>query len=146
MIREDIVFDLLKVAKKRGMIATMSSNGFWGKKQATAWRTVAALKRAGVVRITISYDRYHAKFQGPEPALGNNNSVREKDTGQKVTGPAGAVGAAVVTITDGMENQSREFGRKDVLRLVKDEHEIAQLLFLTPGTVRAVLDEASVQA
>jgi organic radical activating enzyme len=69
MIREDIVFDLLKVAKKRGMIATMSSNGFWGKKQATAWRTVSALKRAGVARITISYDRYHAKFQGPEPAL-----------------------------------------------------------------------------
>jgi Predicted Fe-S oxidoreductases len=27
MIREDIVFDLLKVARKRGMIATMSSNG-----------------------------------------------------------------------------------------------------------------------
>ncbi len=26
-----------------------------------------------------------------------------------------------MTITDGMENQSREFGRKDVLRLVKDK-------------------------
>src|SRR6478672_329830 len=69
MIREDIVCDLLKVARKRGMIATISSNGFWGKNQATAWRTVAALKRAGLARITISYDRYHAKFQGPQPAL-----------------------------------------------------------------------------
>jgi hypothetical protein len=69
MIREDIVFDILRVARKRGMAATLSSNGFWGKKQSTAWRTVAALKRAGVARVTISYDRYHAKFQGPEPAL-----------------------------------------------------------------------------
>ncbi len=69
MIREKLVFDLLRVAKKRGMLSTMSSNGFWGKRQSTAWRTVAALKRAGLRRLTISYDRYHAKFQGPEPAL-----------------------------------------------------------------------------
>ncbi len=69
MIREKLVFDLLAAARQRGMIATLSSNGFWGRRQATAWRTVAALKRAGVVRITISYDRYHAQFQGPQPAL-----------------------------------------------------------------------------
>ncbi len=69
MIREKIVFDLLKVARKRGMLATMSSNGFWGKRQSAAWRTVSALKRAGMQRITISYDRYHAQFQGPQPAL-----------------------------------------------------------------------------
>jgi MoaA/NifB/PqqE/SkfB family radical SAM enzyme len=69
MIREDIVFDLLRVARKRGMTSTLSSNGFWGKRQSTAWRTVAALKRAGVARITVSYDRYHAQFQGPQPAL-----------------------------------------------------------------------------
>ena len=69
MIREKIVFDLLRVAKKRGMGATLTSNGFWGKRQSTAWRTVAALKRAGTARLTISYDRYHAQFQGPQPAL-----------------------------------------------------------------------------
>jgi organic radical activating enzyme len=69
MIREDIVFELLRVAKKRGMMTTMSSNGFWGKRQSNAWRTVAALKRADLKRVTISYDRYHAQFQGPQPAL-----------------------------------------------------------------------------
>lgn len=69
MIREEIVFDMLRAARKRGMTATVSSNGFWGKRQTKAWRTVAALKRAGVGRITISYDRYHAQFQGPQPAL-----------------------------------------------------------------------------
>src|SRR6476646_1925676 len=61
MIREDIVFDLLRI------VTTLSSNGFWGRKQSTAWRTVSALKRADLGRITISYDRYHAKFQGPQP-------------------------------------------------------------------------------
>ena len=69
MIREKLVFDLLRAAKKRGMLTTMSSNGFWGKRQTNAWRTVAALKRAGMGRLTISYDRYHAQFQGPQPAL-----------------------------------------------------------------------------
>lgn len=69
MIREKLVFELLRIAKKRGLSTTMSSNGFWGRKQPTAWRKVAALKRAGLARITISYDRYHAEFQGPEPAL-----------------------------------------------------------------------------
>ncbi len=69
MIREKIVFDLLRLAKKRGLATTISSNGFWGRNRTTAWRKVAALKRAGLGRITISYDRYHAEFQGPEPAL-----------------------------------------------------------------------------
>ncbi|MGH9424364.1 MAG: radical SAM protein, partial [Thermoanaerobaculia bacterium] len=69
MIREKLVFELLRVAKQRGMIATISSNGFWGRRPPNALRLVAALKRAGIARITISYDRYHAQFQGPQPAL-----------------------------------------------------------------------------
>ena len=69
MIREKLVFDILRIARKRGIATTLSSNGFWGRKPAAAWRKVAALKRAGLGRITISYDRYHAEFQGPEPAL-----------------------------------------------------------------------------
>ncbi|HEX5577795.1 MAG TPA: radical SAM protein, partial [Gemmatimonadaceae bacterium] len=69
MIREKLVFEILRIARKRGMSTTLSSNGFWGRKPATAWRKVAALKRAGLGRVTISYDRYHAEFQGPGPAL-----------------------------------------------------------------------------
>jgi hypothetical protein len=69
MIREKLVFEILRIARKRGLVTTLSSNGFWGRKPATAWRKVAALKRAGLGRVTISYDRYHAEFQGPEPAL-----------------------------------------------------------------------------
>ena len=69
MIREKILLEMLRLAKKRGLACTISSNGFWGKNPATAWRKVRTLKRAGLDRITISYDRYHAEFQGPEPAL-----------------------------------------------------------------------------
>ena len=69
MIREKLVLDLLRTARARGLATTLSSNGFWGRNPANAWRKVATLKRAGLGRITISYDRYHAEFQGPEPAL-----------------------------------------------------------------------------
>ncbi len=69
MIRETVVFQLLRLGQKRGLATTMSSNGFWGRNRTTAWRKVAALKHAGLGRLTISYDRYHAEFQGPEPAL-----------------------------------------------------------------------------
>jgi hypothetical protein len=69
MLREKLVFRILSVARKRGLTSTLSSNGFWGRRQPAAWRKVGRLKRAGLSRITISYDRYHAEFQGPEPAL-----------------------------------------------------------------------------
>src|SRR5688572_5832306 len=69
MIREKLVLELLRIARARGLVTTLSSNGYWGRNRANAWRKVAALKRAGLDRLTISYDRYHAEFQGPEPAL-----------------------------------------------------------------------------
>ena len=69
MLREKLVFELLKAARKRNMGSNLSTNAFWGRNRANAWRKVAALQRAGLGRITISYDRYHAEFQGSEPAL-----------------------------------------------------------------------------
>lgn len=69
MLREKLVFEILRVAKKRGIATTLSTNGFWGRNPANAWRKVRALKRAGLSRITVSYDRYHAEFQGHQPAL-----------------------------------------------------------------------------
>ncbi|MEO8577611.1 MAG: nucleotidyltransferase family protein [Gemmatimonadales bacterium] len=69
MLREKLVLELLKAAKKRGMGSNLSTNGFWGRSRAKAWSKVATLKRAGLGRITVSYDRYHAEFQGAEPAL-----------------------------------------------------------------------------
>lgn len=68
MLREKLVLVILGITKKRGLVSTLSTNGFWGRNRATAWRKVASLKGAGLGRITLSYDRYHAEFQGPEPA------------------------------------------------------------------------------
>jgi len=69
MMREKLVFDIIRMSKRRSVVTTMSSNGFWGRKPASAWRKVGQLKRLGLSRLTISYDRYHAEFQGAEPAL-----------------------------------------------------------------------------
>src|SRR5690349_6185449 len=57
MLREKLVFEILRIARKRGISTTLSTNGFWGKNPANAWRKVRALKRAGLGRITVSFDR-----------------------------------------------------------------------------------------
>lgn len=69
MIREKIVFDLLKQAQQLGMMTSITTNGFWGKSPQKAEQTVARLKAAGLSLLTISYDRYHAEYQGPEPSV-----------------------------------------------------------------------------
>jgi len=69
MLREKLVLEILKLARTRGIVCTMSTNGFWGRNPATAWRKVRVLRKLGLARMTVSYDRYHAEFQGPEPAL-----------------------------------------------------------------------------
>ena len=69
MLREQLVLEILRRAKRHGLPVAMATNGFWGKKRTAAWQKVRALKRAGLGKLTVSYDRYHAEFQGPEPAL-----------------------------------------------------------------------------
>jgi MoaA/NifB/PqqE/SkfB family radical SAM enzyme len=69
MLREKEVLVLIKQVRKHGIACLMTSNGFWGKNPAAAARKLRALRRAGLVGLTISYDRYHAQFQGPQPAL-----------------------------------------------------------------------------
>ena len=67
MLREKLVIRLMSIAKKRGLASAMSTNGFWGKSLPAARRTLASLHKAGMSLLTLSYDRYHAEFQGPEP-------------------------------------------------------------------------------
>ena len=69
MLRENILFELLDEAQKLGMLSTVTSNGFWGKSPEKAQQIVARMKSAGVRLLTISYDRYHADYQGSEPAV-----------------------------------------------------------------------------
>jgi pyruvate-formate lyase-activating enzyme len=67
MIREKLVVRLMSIAKKRGLVSAITTNGFWGKTLPDARRTIASMCKAGLGFFTLSYDRYHAEFQGPEP-------------------------------------------------------------------------------
>ena len=69
MLRENIVLDMMRECQRLGLTTALSSNGFWGKTPQRARETVARLKEAGLSLVTISYDRYHADYQGPEPAV-----------------------------------------------------------------------------
>jgi len=62
----DTTLALIREVKALGMGVALTSNGFWGKTPEGAERTVARFVEAELGQITISYDRYHAQFQGPE--------------------------------------------------------------------------------
>jgi hypothetical protein len=69
MLREQLVTRLVRLATRSGMSAAITTNGFWGKSASSAFTTVKRLRKAGLGLLTLSYDRYHAQFQGPEPGL-----------------------------------------------------------------------------
>jgi hypothetical protein len=67
MLRQDLVLRLMSLARKCGLTTAITTNGFWGQTLSSARRTMSALRAEGLGLLTLSYDRYHAKFQGPEP-------------------------------------------------------------------------------
>ena len=69
MMRQKLVLRLMREAQRLGVRSAMATNGFWGRTPAAATRHLRALIKAGLSRLTVSYDRYHAEFQGPEPAV-----------------------------------------------------------------------------
>lgn len=77
MLREKLLLAMLREAKRLGLTTSLASNGFWGKTPDRARQTVALLKDAGLRLATISYDRYHADFQGSEPAINIARAAQE---------------------------------------------------------------------
>lgn len=69
MLRAPVVLRLARECRRLGMATSLVTNGFWGRSALQARRHVRALKRAGVSSLTVSYDSYHADFQGPDPVL-----------------------------------------------------------------------------
>ena len=69
MLREQVVLQLLRECRRLGLAAAMTTNGFWGSTLSDARRRLKALRRAGLGLLTVSYDRYHAEFQDPQPIL-----------------------------------------------------------------------------
>ena len=77
MIREKLVVRLMSIAKKRGLVSAMTTNGFWGKTLSDARRTLGSLCKSGLSLLTLSYDRYHAEFQGPAPGQNILRAAKE---------------------------------------------------------------------
>ncbi|MFA5504375.1 MAG: radical SAM protein [Vulcanimicrobiota bacterium] len=68
LIRHRLLFELMELAHTRyGITTAIVSNGFWGKKPERARDFFHQMVKHGLVRLAISYDRFHAKFMGPEP-------------------------------------------------------------------------------
>jgi len=63
MLRQSDVLALIRHARRKGLNVTIATNGFWGGTAAQAERIVRRLRRAGLLTLTISPDRYHAPFQ-----------------------------------------------------------------------------------
>lgn len=85
MLRQDLVLRLVEIAKRAGLAASVTTNGFWGQTLPAARRTLSALRKAGLTFFTLSYDRYHAKFQGPEPARNIVRAAEELGVPMNVT-------------------------------------------------------------
>jgi MoaA/NifB/PqqE/SkfB family radical SAM enzyme len=77
MLRMRLVLRLMREAKRLGMVSAMTTNGFWGRTPSGALRLMHAMQKAGLGALTISYDRYHAEFQGHEPALNIARAAEE---------------------------------------------------------------------
>ena len=69
MLRPKLLLRLVQEAKRLGLVSGMATNGYWGKKPRLARSYLREMVRNRLEYLTISYDRYHADFMGPEPIL-----------------------------------------------------------------------------
>ena len=69
MLREEVALSLIRECRRLGLGTRIATNGFWGRTPERAERTLDALVDAGLGGMTVSYDRFHASFQGPEPVV-----------------------------------------------------------------------------
>ena len=69
MLRERVALEMVRECCRLGVSSRVVTNGFWGRTQDRAERTLDAFLDAGLTFMTVSYDRFHAAFQGPEPVV-----------------------------------------------------------------------------
>jgi pyruvate-formate lyase-activating enzyme len=69
MLRERVALDVVRECRRLGIGTRITTNGFWGRSPERARRTMGDLLDAGLHALTVSYDRFHAAFQGPEPVV-----------------------------------------------------------------------------
>ena len=85
MLRPSVVLRLVSECRRLGMASTMTTNGFWGRTPFQARKHLRALKRAGLCTLVVSYDKYHADFQGPGPIRNIALAARRFDIPLNVT-------------------------------------------------------------
>ena len=69
MLRERAALEVLRECRRLGVATRVTTNGFWGRTPERARRTLSAMLDAGMSGLTVSYDRFHAAFQGPAPVV-----------------------------------------------------------------------------
>ena len=77
MLRESLLLRLMETAQARGVSTSMTSNGYWGKDPVEAEEKLKALRKAGLILLTISYDPFHEAFL-PIEAVQNIGRAAEK--------------------------------------------------------------------
>lgn len=77
MLREPLLLRLMETAQARGVSSSMTSNGYWGKDPVEAEEKLKALRKAGLILLTISYDPFHEAFL-PIEAVQNIGRAAEK--------------------------------------------------------------------
>lgn len=103
MLRPDVVRAVVREARALGMSTAINTNGFWGYNLPRARKEVRRLVRAGLNALTVSYDRYHAEFQGPGPALHLATAAREQALHVNFNVVRGADDGALTDIAEGLE-------------------------------------------
>jgi pyruvate-formate lyase-activating enzyme len=69
MLREGAAINVIRECRRLGIATRIATNGFWGRTPERAERSLTSLIDAGLSGMTVSYDRFHASFQGPEPVV-----------------------------------------------------------------------------
>jgi MoaA/NifB/PqqE/SkfB family radical SAM enzyme len=77
MLRPKLLLKLVREAKRLGLSSAMATNGYWGRKPNLARSYLRELVANRMEFLTISYDRYHADFMGPEPILNIAEAAKE---------------------------------------------------------------------
>ena len=134
MLRQPLLLRLLRRAKAGGMSTTMATNGFWGKTLPGARATLRALRKAGLDRFTLSYDRYHAEFQGPEPGRNLAQAAEELGIPMNVNITRVSDDSEIPDLVKPFENSSHARLR------IYDVQPIGRARSFEPGTLRAELD------
>jgi hypothetical protein len=111
MLRTATVLRLVRECRRLGVATGITTNGYWGHTRSQASRHIRALQRAGLGSLTVSYDRYHADFQGPDPVLHISRAANERALPLRVSLVRGKDEAELAQVVSKLEGARGTFLR-----------------------------------